>query len=93
MSKDHMRIACICVAGILAANLASSSKERGLLPQLHVGGVTGVITTPVLLAQELHQCSRATPAGDATPAPLSQIDLEEFESGVPAMWLHTHPRG
>jgi hypothetical protein len=85
-----MRVACICVAGILTATLVSCSKEHGLLPQIHVGDVTGVITTPVLLAQELQQCSRMTPAGDATPAPLSQSDLKEFESRVPS-YVAAHP--
>jgi hypothetical protein len=90
MSNDPMRVACICVAGILTATVVSCSKEHGLLPQIHVGDVTGVITTPVLLDQELHQCSRMTPAGDATPALLSQPDLKEFESGVTA-YVASHP--
>ena len=90
MSYDPVRVACICAAGILTVTLGSCSKEHGLLPQVQVGDVTGVITSPVLLDQELHQCSRMSPTGDATPAPLTQSDLKEFEAGVPA-FVAAHP--
>src|SRR5882762_4152147 len=72
-----------CIAAALAETLISCSKQPTLLPESHVGGVVGAITTPDLLAGELQQCSRGTPAGDAKPAPINQADLEEFEVRLP----------
>lgn len=89
MNRYSRERACASVAAIIAMTCMSCSKAP-LLPEVHVERVTGVIVPPAFVADELYQCSRETPGGEATPAQLTHSDLAEFEAGV-AAFVAAHP--
>lgn len=92
MARHRCILRCLAVLAIVAAPEAfPDARPPELLPVVSIASVEGVITPAAILQQELHPCSRRAPPGNAVPASVTRLDLEEFERGVPAFVMHNPP--